>query len=161
MLSRKVKARIRYNKVKRLHRLYPERLPKIFIYSERGPTSPVTYTNAYHIQAMRVERNEEIWAIMQLPKAIDYPGLRGRPSWENHPLNFGRPAWKPELKMLLWENGRPSWSSSGTRELKVVPRHHHHHWPDWAYEIPFDGLTPIRVSSEGVYFPALNKERNT
>jgi len=88
----------------------------------------VTYTTAYHRQAEWLERNNQIQAIMQMPKAIDYPGLRERIRLDDprHPLNFAKLGWSPEVTMILPLNG--------TQELKVVPKHRHHHWPAWAYE---------------------------
>ena len=101
-----------------------ERLRKI----GRGLIEPVIYTTAYHRQAERVERNEQIQAIMRLPKAIDFPGLRERITLDDprHPLNFARQGWSPEVTVILPRNG--------TQELKVVPKHRHHHWAHWAYE---------------------------
>jgi hypothetical protein len=96
-----------------------------------GPKE-VTYTTAYHAQAERVDRNEEIAAIMRLPKAIGtYLNWRERITIEDprHPLNFTMRGWSPEITAVLALN-----SSSGERELKVIPTHRHHHWPRWAYE---------------------------
>lgn len=104
---------------------------EIFFPIVRYEPDEAWYTTAYHRQAERADRNEEIAAIMSMPKAIDYPGLRERilVTDPRHPLHFGKLGWSPEITAVLALNPRTGW-----RELKVTPSHRHHHWPDWAYE---------------------------
>lgn len=66
-----------------------------------------------------------IRSLMQMPKAIDYPGFP-RDYNVPHPLVFGQQAWKPELIEVVPLLRR---YDAQVRELKVTPRHRHHHWP--------------------------------
>lgn len=157
MLSNRVKYRIAANKRARRQLWYLRRK-----YGLNRALWPSTWTIWYNSLAERaadvfgetfyptiafktVERNEEIQAIMRLPKAIDFPGLRGRRPAPN-PLHFGKMDWKPELKMMIWTNGQPSWSTTGKKELVVKPSHRHHHWPQWAYEPDIAHLTELYVN---------------